>query len=104
MRDKGDANQLIQEVLSDTKKICEERYSTYGDPLTTYRAISIMTAAFLGNQSAYSEINEETTICLEIIKKLVRIQRNPAHLDSWNDIIGYAACGHAISGRKYDRR
>jgi hypothetical protein len=100
---KADANERILAAIASSKEICEDRYKTYGDPLTTYKAISGLTATFLKNQSVYRDIDEETMICLEILKKLVRIQKNPGHLDSWNDIIGYAACGHAISDRKHGR-
>ncbi len=107
MRDKRDAGFLIQDALCKVKDICEDRYKTYGDPLETYAAISTMTSVFLeigkGPYEARGDISEEVAICLEIIKKLIRVQRNPAHLDSWDDIMGYAACGHAIAERKYGR-
>jgi len=101
---KDDVNEKILEVLSETSRICEDRYLTYGDPLDTYTSISALSAAFIEGQSKHRGIDETAMICLEIIKKLVRVQKNPGYLDSWNDIIGYAACGHVISERKYGRR
>lgn len=30
--------------------------------------------------------------------KLARLEASPAHLDSWVDVAGYAACGAEVSG------
>jgi hypothetical protein len=97
------AGEKILKALADTQEICKDRYETYGDPQDTYTAISSVTRAFLYTLEDLNDLGPETMISLEIIKKLVRAERNPAHLDSWKDIMGYAACGHAIAERKYGR-
>ena len=70
------------------------RDEQYGTPEDNFLTIARFWSAYL--QKDVSEIDVANMM---ILMKLARIKRNPAHVDSWVDIAGYAACGGEIGTR-----
>lgn len=90
-----DHKNLLGEAMDIASNTIVDRDNLYGDPMETYGRISDMISLFV-NEMPVTTLD---AISIEILKKLIRIQRSPDQPDSWVDIIGYAACGYSISER-----
>jgi hypothetical protein len=56
----------------------------------------------VGRHNAYDKITPGDVAIMAIMTKIARLANTPAHADSWADIAGYAACGAAVNGAKFN--
>tara|TARA_R100000426_G_C4811710_1_gene106734 strand:- start:481 stop:759 length:279 start_codon:yes stop_codon:yes gene_type:complete len=83
-----------EEILDDAKsKIQGERRDDYGDAWENHSHIASMWSVLLDTEITVAQVYQ----CM-IAVKLSRLKHSPEHLDSWVDIVGYAALG----GEAYD--
>lgn len=75
----------------DAKQLTEQRGSVYGHPLDDFGR-----AARLKAVVAAIEDPELRHAAEMICMKLARLCNTPGHLDSWDDIAGYARCGRMV--------
>ena len=77
--------------MSTAEKLTAERGAVYGHPLDDFtRAAAI--------KYAIAEMTDDVLRhALEMVAvKMARLVNTPDHLDSWDDIAGYALCGRKI--------
>lgn len=77
--------------MTDPKKLTDERGAVYGHP-----AVDFDRAARL--KAVVAEVSDpRLRHALEMIcVKMARLIQSPTHLDSWDDIAGYARCGRMV--------
>lgn len=86
-----------EEILTMAKEIvCKDRDKDYGKPEDNFGKIAALWSAYLGNVT----ITAADVAIMMTLMKTARIAANPAKLDSWVDIAGYAACGGEIAAKK----
>lgn len=82
------------EFLEDVGKILGNREKQYGSPDGVFEAIAQMTSAYLTERLGIPvTVTKSDVAVIQIINKIARIGVNVEHIDSWADIVGYAACG-----------
>lgn len=82
------------EFLEDVGKILGNREKQYGSPDAVFEAIAQMISAYLTERLGLPvTVTKEDVAVIQIINKIARIGVNVEHIDSWADIVGYAACG-----------
>ena len=82
------------EFLDDGGKILGNREKQYGSPDAVFEAIAQMISAYLTERLGLPvTVTKEDVAVIQIINKIARIGVNVEHMDSWADIVGYAACG-----------
>lgn len=67
--------------------VSKDRRAAYGSPAESFGTLSDLWSAYLG----FPVLPEQVVGCMMLLK-LVRLKKNPHHLDSVTDIAGYAAC------------
>lgn len=65
-----------------------DRNTTHGAPEDTFGTIARLWAAYLD-----IDITSADAAAMQALLKIGRIRGNPAHMDNWVDLAGYAACG-----------
>lgn len=84
------------ELLNKAKEIVNgEREQQYGSPEDNFHSIAVMWSAYLGIR-----VSSEDVAAMMILLKVARISSGQYKDDNWIDVIGYAACGGEIAGRK----
>lgn len=87
------------DILDAAEKcVCQDRKDAYGNLEDNFEKIADLWTAYLVGL-------DDDEICLTgcdvanmmILLKVARGAANPAHLDNWVDIAGYAACGGELS-------
>ena len=82
------------EFLDDVGKILGNREKQYGSPDAVFEAIAQMISAYLTERLGMPvTVTKSDVAVIQIINKIARIGVNVEHMDSWADIVGYAACG-----------
>lgn len=82
------------EFLENVEKILENREKQYGSPDAVFEAIAQMISAYLTERTGMPvTVTRDDVAVIQIINKIARIGVNVGHMDSWADIVGYAACG-----------
>ncbi|WP_314912500.1 DUF6378 domain-containing protein [Stomatobaculum longum] len=82
------------EFLENVEKILENREKQYGSPDAVFEAIAQMISAYLTERTGIPvTVTKSDVAVIQIINKIARIGVNMGHMDSWADIVGYAACG-----------
>lgn len=82
------------EFLENVEKILENREKQYGSPDAVFEAIAQMISAYLTERTGMPvTVTKDDVAVIQIINKIARIGVNVGHMDSWADIVGYAACG-----------
>ena len=82
------------EFLENVGKILGNREKQYGSPDAVFEAIAQMISAYLTERLGLPvTVTKEDVAVIQIINKIARIGVNVEHMDSWADIVGYAACG-----------
>ncbi len=76
-----------------TQAVTVDRNATHGAPADTFGAIARVWSARLG-----IEITPSQVCILMADLKTCRAWGNPAHVDNWVDLAGYAACGGELAG------
>lgn len=85
-------NELLQAA---SNIVTADRNEQYGEPEDNFSNIARLWAVYLGQ-----DINSEDVAIMMILFKIARlIGSNYSSLDSWVDIIGYAACGGEIASK-----
>lgn len=100
------------EILSKASDMVSgQREEDYGTPEDNFRTIAEFWSAYLsttiqiptaltGKQVRF-RLAPSDVAAMMVLLKTARLAKNPAHLDSWIDLAGYAACGGEIV-TKYD--
>jgi len=96
-----------KDVLDTAIAAVADRGLNYGKPEDNFRRIAEMWNAHLRirdleNASTRPVLNSGDVAIMMILMKVARLENTPAHLDSWVDIAGYAACGGEITGSEKD--
>jgi hypothetical protein len=73
--------------------VLSDRNNTYGEPEDNFARIANLWASYYG-----MPFTCENVAIMQLLVKVARLARTPAHLDSWVDIAGYAACGGEVAG------
>ena len=82
------------EFLEDVGKILGNREKQYGSPDAVFEAIAQMISAYLTERQGIPvTVTKSDVAVIQMINKIARIGVNMGHMDSWADIVGYAACG-----------
>lgn len=79
------------------ESLVESRHDSYGHPAKNLPCIADMWGIYLARRAdaasdGWLELNELDVAVLNILQKISRIANTPDHLDSWDDIQGYAEC------------
>jgi len=75
-----------------------DRGLNYGSPEDNFRRIAVRWRAHILNRFGIEVAIDAASVaimCGDI--KMARLENQPAHLDSWADLAGYAACGASIT-------
>ena len=80
-------------LAAASQAVTVDRQSSHGNPEDSFGDIARIWSVRTGVTITAAQV----TIML-IDLKTVRAWGNPAHVDSWADIAGYAACGGEIAG------
>jgi Domain of unknown function (DUF6378) len=75
------------ELLEHAADLVSRRRREYGEPVDVFEAIAQRWSSIFG-----TEVSAAQVVLALLDVKLVRLTRNPKHLDSQVDIAGYAAC------------
>ena len=82
------------EVLSGAIScVLKNRNNSYGEPEDNFERIITLWNAWMKVRQG-GEFTKADQAVMMIMVKLARIAEAPAHLDSWTDTAGYAACGY----------
>lgn len=82
------------EFLESVGQILEDRERQYGSPDAVFDAIAQMISAYLTERLGIpAKVSKSDVAVIQMIQKIARIGVNVGHMDSWADIVGYAACG-----------
>lgn len=86
-----------KEILAEAEKIvCNDRNVQYGEPEDNFLRIATLWNAYLG-KTYVTSYDVAVMMCLF---KIARLQGSAFEsIDSWVDLIGYAACGGEIATR-----
>lgn len=92
---------MKREEILDNSKICttQDRNNQYGEPEDNFAAIAAEWQAHLDRRPP-GPLNAHDVAIMMIGFKLVRSTSNPAYLDNYVDIAGYAACGGEIASKE----
>ena len=82
----------------DAKELTEQRGSVYGHPLDDFGRAARLKAVVAGIKDPELRHAAEM-VCM----KLARLCNSPEHLDSWDDVAGYARCARMVIEER-DRR
>lgn len=84
--------------------ICKDRNSSYGEADVSFAAIAAYWQVYLEqrNPDKAIVINAEDVALMLDLMKTARLGFNQLHMDSWDDKIGYSACGAAIAQNDKD--
>lgn len=86
-----------EQILNKVKEIvCGDREAKHGNVGDTFGRIAKYWTVYMNNKGFHGEITKSDIAQLMILFKVARLQGNDKHLDSWEDIIGYAANGDEI--------
>ena len=89
------------ELLELAKNATADRGLNYGKPEANFDRIALRWRAHLKNRFNVDVAIDAVSVaimCADL--KLARLEHTPAHLDSWVDLAGYAACGTEIATSK----
>jgi len=85
------SSECRENVLELAKKaVLSDRNMEYGEPEDSFERI-----AKLWNACYNLNLEVQDVAIMLALLKIARLANNPGHLDSWVDLVGYAACGCA---------
>lgn len=83
-----------QELLDAAKKAVGDRGLNYGRPEDNFARIARRWQVHFKNRYDLDVTIDSADVAQMMADmKLARLENDPAHLDSWTDLAGYAACG-----------
>lgn len=91
------------DLLKAALEIVEKRGLNYGKPENNFKRIAEFWEDYLNNREStsgfdtYCPVTEADVAAMMVLMKVARLMEKPDHLDSWQDIAGYAACGAEVS-------
>lgn len=86
------------EILDTAKEyVTKDRAADHGDMEKNFSKIAAYWAIHLGERLNGPIDATDVTIMMALLK-VARAGTNPAHLDSWTDICGYASLGGELNG------
>lgn len=85
-----DRKELLQQALSAVA----ERPTAYGSPENNFSRIASLWSSYRGEGHNFTTADVAAMMALV---KVARLAQSPAHLDSWVDLAGYAACGAEVA-------
>ncbi len=89
-----------REILEEATEVVSDRGKSYGTPEDNFGRIAILWTAHLANRhGANLPIDPADVAVMMALMKIARLENDPAHLESWIDLAGYAACGGELAGR-----
>lgn len=86
-------------LRSAAKCTTQDRNIEYGEPEDNFAAIAAEWQAHLDRRPP-GPLNAHDVAIMMVGFKMVRSTNNPAHMDNYIDIAGYAACGGEIASKK----
>lgn len=82
------------DILDRAKQaVCQDRAATHGAAENTFGLIAALWSARLGQMITPAQV-----AILLVDLKTARAWGNPTHMDNWDDMAGYAACGGELAG------
>lgn len=85
-----------KEILENAIKcVTQDRNIEYGEPEENFGKIADLWGTYLD-----IHIRPYDVAMMMILFKMARSTSNPAHIDNYIDIAGYAACGGEIASKK----
>lgn len=78
------------------QKVCGDRQEAHGSPADTFKRIATLWTAYLKNKGEFDKLDELDVALMMNQFKIARIQGNAKHLDSLEDLAGYAVCAYEI--------
>ena len=83
-----------KEILAEAEKcVCSDRNLQYGEPEDNFSDIAKLWSAYLD-----TDLGAEDVAIMMCLFKIARLQGSAFEsIDSWIDLIGYAACGGEIA-------
>lgn len=86
-----------QQFLRDVDAaINGSREVSHGTPENTFERIALLWTALL-SERLNANIKATDVALMMACMKIARLQGNPAHVDSWLDLAGYATAGYDVS-------
>lgn len=79
-----------------TACVMSDRNKSYGDPEDNFGNIAALWNAYLKGQGVAVKLAATDVAVMSALIKVARLATNPAHIDSWVDLAGYAVCGGGI--------
>lgn len=87
-----------EKILDEAKQcVCGNREKDYGTPEDNFQKIGDLWSIYL---DCNVKIDAYDVAAMMALLKISRLSNNPAHMDSWVDLAGYAACGGEIAGKE----
>lgn len=85
-------------LLQSAMDACVSRGAAYDKPENNFARIAAHWNTHLENRKEPALPLDETDVAIMCaLIKVARLEHDPAHLDSWTDLAGYAACGAEVS-------
>lgn len=100
---KLNARQLVLQTAETM--VTGTRPQDYGSAEDNFKRIANLWNAHLSNRGIIDPTIKEGVNTVDValmcaLIKMSRIENTPAHLDSWVDLAGYAACGYECAEKK----
>jgi len=84
------------EILGEANRLIHgDRAVDYGDARTSFEDIAVLWSTILRHQVSPQDVAR----CM-IALKIVRLSESPQKIDSWVDIVGYAAIGGELASHR----
>ena len=81
------------EILDTAKEyVTKDRAASHGDMENNFARIGALWSAHLGVPVTATDV-----ALMMAMLKIARAGSNPAHMDNWIDLAGYAACGGELN-------
>lgn len=85
------------EILDTAKEyVTKDRAASHGDMENNFARIAALWTAHLADRLNGPVTSKDVALMMALLK-IARAGSNPAHLDNWIDLAGYAACGGELT-------
>lgn len=90
----GDVTDPEPLTVTASRLLAGDRQAEYGDAADTHRRIAAMWNQIVPQGARFRPVDVALAM---IAVKIIRAAKNPQHMDSWTDIVGYAQIGADMS-------